>query len=115
MIISGVVRGSVGDEISRHNGRRVLVRASELDEWIAASMRLQAPKARAANVKSVVDWLTGQMSASLKSRPHPRDWYFEKAREKRFRLLSKREFLRCWARAIEDRRRFGLEATRSYR
>jgi hypothetical protein len=33
-IISGVVHASLGEEIARHNGRRVLLSASEFDVWL---------------------------------------------------------------------------------
>ena len=68
IIISGVVRSSAGEEIKRHDGRRVLLKAEQLDLWLTKLESFQPQPAD----EDCGEWLEGLMRESPTRRPKPK-------------------------------------------
>ena len=90
IILSGVVRSSACEEIERHDGRRVLLKADEFDVWLK---KLERCKPQPAN-EVCGKWLEGLMRESPARRPKPKSELRDEA-VRRFGV-SGRKFDRIW-------------------
>jgi hypothetical protein len=90
IVVSGVVRSSAGEEIKRHDGRRVLLKADQLDLWLKKLERCQPQPAEEACGK----WLEDLMRQSPTQRPKPKPELRDEA-VRRF-SVSGRKFDRIW-------------------
>ena len=90
IIISGVVRSSAGEEIKRHDGRRVLLKAEQLDVWLT---KLESCQPQPAD-EACGEWLEGLMRGSPTRRPKPKRELRDEAVQ-RFGV-SGRKFDRIW-------------------
>lgn len=97
-IISGVVRASLGEEIARHDERRVMLESVAFDAWLKERLRHRSLAAAAAG--DCQAWLEDAMRASPKHSPH-RKPYWRKLAEEKFGT-SGREFDRLWPKALEE-------------
>jgi hypothetical protein len=90
IIVGGCIRAQTGEEIGRHDGRRVLLQAAGFEAWLKARVQ-RRPQATA---KDCGAWLETEMRANLNRKPKPkREWYKE-AKEKFG--VSRRPFDRIW-------------------
>lgn len=90
IIIGGLVRSSACEEIGRHDGRRVLLKADELDVWLKMLGRRQPQPSEEACEK----WLEDLMRESPARRPKPKPELRSEA-VRRFGV-SGRKFDRMW-------------------
>jgi hypothetical protein len=67
MIIGGVVRASPGEDIDRHNGRRILLKAAAFDAW----RQQQAQKRPQPAEVAFGAWLEGLLRKNPKRSPKP--------------------------------------------
>jgi hypothetical protein len=96
IIVGGIVRAAAGEEIERHEGRRVLLEASTLDVWLKKRMQ-RRPRAADNDCEA---WLEAAMRASPERRPKPKDEWRKEAKEKFG--LSGRAFDRLWAALLQS-------------
>lgn len=68
LIIGGIVRASVGEEIARHEGRRVLLQVTAFEVWRTKLARSR-PRPAEANCAA---WLKAAMQESPRRRPKPK-------------------------------------------
>jgi hypothetical protein len=97
MILGSIVRAAPTEEIARHEGRRILLRATALDAWRKklAQSRPQAQPAEAA----CAAWLEAAMRASPERRPKAKREFRDEAKSKFG--ISARAFDRLWSNKLE--------------
>jgi hypothetical protein len=95
IVASGVVRSSACEEIKRHDGRRILLKADQLDIWLKKLERYRPQPAE----EACGQWLEDLMRQSPTQRPKPKPELRDVA-VRRF-SVSGRTFDRIW----DDKRR----------
>jgi hypothetical protein len=90
-IISGIVHGSLGEQISNYNGHQVLLQQAKFQEWRKQLARQRPQPDQPAFEK----WLEGLMRTTPERRPKAKP---ELAREAKAQFsISRHEFDRTWA------------------
>jgi hypothetical protein len=95
IIVGGVVRTATGEEIARHDGRRVLLEACAFDAWLKAQIR---PRAQPAKV-ACQEWLEAAMREAPNRGPNRKGEWRTDAKAK-FNV-SGRAFDQLWATALQ--------------
>jgi len=90
MIRGGCIRATIGEEIGRHDGRRVLLQAAAFEGWLKARMQ-RRPQAVD---KDCGAWLESVMLANPNRKPKPKCQWRREAKEKFG--VSGRAFDRIW-------------------
>jgi hypothetical protein len=96
IIVGGVVLASVGDEIARHYGRRVLFEDAAFDTWLKETLKRRAQDAAAEG--NCQAWLEAEMRANP-ARTKTKSYWLAQAKEKFG--VSERAFERVRAAALK--------------